>query len=172
MESKIYLGLGSNLGDKILNLNNAVKEIFSDSNCRVIRCSSIYETTPFGFEEQEIFFNAVLEIESDYSIEKLFDFIKSIEKKLGRENNFKWGPRIIDIDILLFNQLIYSSSRITVPHSDMLKRDFVIIPLLELNDALVFPATKQKISDFVNDDLEKHIISKLESRINCGDSLA
>lgn len=172
MGNNIYLGLGTNLGNKIPNLNNAAREIDTDIKCSLIKCSSIYETSPCGFEDQENFFNAVVEITSDYSVEELFDFIKSVEIKLGRKDNIKWGPRIIDIDILLYNELAYSSDRITVPHKELLKRDFVIVPLLELNNDIVYPGTKEKISNSLVDFPDRHIISKLETKINFGESLA
>ncbi len=160
-----YIGLGSNVGDKIFNITTAVKEIILNENCSLEKISSIYETKPYGVKEQENFINSVLKIKTKYDLVELFYFMKSIEKKLGRSKTKKWGPREIDLDILFFNTEIYSDEMINVPHKDIENRDFVLVPLCEIDKDLVHPVLKKKICDMLSDKIEKNIIKKLQVNI-------
>ena len=103
-----------------------------------------------------------------YKLLELLDRLKAIEKKIGRENGAKWGPREIDLDILLFNDLIFSNDRITVPHKELVKRDFVLIPLSEIAPDLIHPALNQKISDICIVESEKTVIGKIQQKLTFG----
>src|ERR1039457_6182516 len=131
-ENISYIALGSNKGDRFEHLTKALQEIINDKNNIIEDISSIYETLPYGFKDQGNFYNAAIKIKTSYELIELLDFLKSIEKKIGREDSIKWGPREIDIDILFYNDLIFSNNRITVPHKEAARRDFVLIPLSEI----------------------------------------
>ena len=126
----IFLSLGSNIGDKKLNLINALSELSEYVNIKKI--SSLYESDPLLFENQDNFYNIVIEIEYEETAYDLLNIIKNIEIKLGRQTTFRYGPRIIDIDILFFNNQIIQEENLTIPHYDWHNRKFVVEPLSEL----------------------------------------
>jgi 2-amino-4-hydroxy-6-hydroxymethyldihydropteridine diphosphokinase len=147
MGTKAFIALGSNLGDRLNFLRGSVDLIDNDINCRVIEESSVYESKPFGIENQENFLNAVIEIITDYSVIELFNKLKKIEKTLGRHSSVRWGPREIDLDLLFFNQLIYSDENLNIPHRGIIERDFVLVPLKEIAPDFVHPELKLRIGD-------------------------
>ncbi|HUX61632.1 MAG TPA: 2-amino-4-hydroxy-6-hydroxymethyldihydropteridine diphosphokinase [Ignavibacteriaceae bacterium] len=157
--------MGSNKGDKVLFLRKAVQEIADDSKCKIELNSSIYETIPYGIKEQDNFLNAVIKISTLYNLTELFCFLKSIETKLGRLGGAKWGPREIDLDILFFNEIIYSDGKITVPHKEIEYRDFVLTPLCEIAPNLSHPVLNQKISDICIDKKDMTIIGKIKDKL-------
>jgi 2-amino-4-hydroxy-6-hydroxymethyldihydropteridine diphosphokinase len=166
MVNNIFLGLGSNKGDRIKFLLNAVEKIKNNTNCILVNSSSVYETTPYGNIDQENFFNAVISISSDLSPDELFNFIKQIEQELGRfELNKKWGPREIDIDILFYNQLIYIKDNLIIPHSEVLKRDFVLVPLIEIAPAFIHPVEGKQLSELSLAGIESHIVTKFDYKL-------
>lgn len=126
----IFLSLGSNIGDKKLNIKNALS--FLSEYVNIKKVSSLYESDPLLFENQDNFYNLVIEIEFEKSAVDLLNIIKNIEIKLGRQKTFRYGPRIIDIDILFFNNQIIQEENLTVPHYDWHNRKFVVVPLSEL----------------------------------------
>ena len=160
-----YIGIGSNLGDKRENFRKAADLINSNPKCRIIKASSIYETKPYGFKHSSNFLNAVMKIETEYSLQDLFGFLKRIEKKLGRKKSEKWTAREIDLDILFYDNLVYSDQIITVPHKGITSRDFVLLPLQELEPDLIHPELKEKIADISTGHLEKNIIRKIPGKI-------
>lgn len=161
MENKVYLGLGSNKGDRLEHIKDAVYYLNAVTRSEVTKCSLIYETTPYGGVKQDNFYNAVCEYQTELSLTQLLFTVKEIEKTLGREESGKWGPREIDIDILLYNDLIYEDESLIVPHKEMLKRDFVIIPLVEINPDIVHPVLNVKLGEIKFNEEEKHIVNKL-----------
>ncbi|MBM4171781.1 MAG: 2-amino-4-hydroxy-6-hydroxymethyldihydropteridine diphosphokinase [Ignavibacteria bacterium] len=162
MADKIFLGLGSNKGDRLYFLKKTVAELQS-FNVNIVNYSSVYETIPYGNKEQKNFYNAVVEVSSSLTIDNLFNLIKRLEKQLGRkESKEKWAPREIDIDILFYNQLIYKSDKLNIPHPGILERDFVMIPLLEIDKNFFHPIEKKELFQFDLKSIEKHIIQKLE----------
>ena len=108
-------------------------------------------------------------MKTDFSLLELFNFLKSIEKELDRSKTEKWGDREIDLDILFYNELVYSDEIITVPHKGIPKRDFVLIPLCEINSELIHPELKQKICDITVPDSEKCVIRKLPEKLLVND---
>lgn len=162
MENKVYLGLGSNKGDKLDNIKKAIKALNLLSGSKVTGCSSLYETIPYGNVKQDDFYNAVCEFTTNLLLPDLFDSVKNIEIQLGRQKGEKWGPREIDIDILLYNDLIYKDERLTIPHKELIKRDFVVKPLLELNPAIIHPELKIKLADVKFTVEDKYIIKQID----------
>ena len=126
----IFLSLGSNIGDKKLNITKALSELSEYVNIKKV--SSLYESDPLLFENQDKFYNLVIEIEYEETALDLLNIIKNIEIKIGRQSTFRYGPRIIDIDILFFNNQVIKEENLTIPHYDWHNRRFVVEPLSEL----------------------------------------
>ena len=126
----IFLSLGSNIGDKKLNITNALFELSEYVNIKKV--SSLYESDPLLFENQDKFYNLVIEIEYEETALDLLNIIKNIEIKIGRQSTFRYGPRVIDIDILFFNNQVIQEENLTIPHYDWHNRKFVVEPLSEL----------------------------------------
>ncbi len=144
-----YLGLGSNLGDREANINRALAELNRSGVCTVTRVSSIYETEPVGIPEQPDFLNAVAEIETGTAPRELLTTIREIERNIGREKTFKWGPRIIDIDVLLYGEQRLAEENLEIPHPEMHNRAFVLTPLAEIAPEIIHPVlnlTAQQMS--------------------------
>jgi 2-amino-4-hydroxy-6-hydroxymethyldihydropteridine diphosphokinase len=135
-----YLGLGSNLGDRRAHLSAAVSEL-PRHGVSVLASSAVYDTEPVGLVlDQPTFLNACLRVQTDLGPEELLDACKEVERVVGRAaGGPRHGPRVIDVDVLLLGDLTYSSPRLTLPHAEVLTRRFVLVPLLELDPALVLP---------------------------------
>jgi 2-amino-4-hydroxy-6-hydroxymethyldihydropteridine diphosphokinase len=161
MQNKAYIGIGSNKGDKLSFLKKAIEKINKNGKSKVEICSSVYETKPLMNLNKENFLNAAIKISTEYSPLELFNFLKGIERDLGRSKSEKWGDREIDLDILFYNHLVYSDDMITIPHKEIVNRDFVLVPLCEIDSELVHPELKKKICDIRVKDSEKCIIRKL-----------
>lgn len=136
--NRSFISLGSNMGDRLEMLKQAVRLLTEHSSIEVSEVSSIYETAPVGFTEQEAFLNMVILVQTDLSAPALLDICQEIERKLDRKREIRWGPRTIDLDILLFNQDRMDSERLTIPHPRMHERAFVLVPLLEIDGAQDF----------------------------------
>ncbi|HYZ11957.1 MAG TPA: 2-amino-4-hydroxy-6-hydroxymethyldihydropteridine diphosphokinase [Actinomycetota bacterium] len=127
-----YLGLGSNLGDRLEHLRRAVG-LLRERGVRVLRSSRVYETEPVGGPDQPDYLNAVLEVDTDGTARELLEVCLAAEAALGRERAERWGPRVIDVDLLTFDQETIYQPDLQVPHPRMHERAFVLIPLLELD---------------------------------------
>ncbi|PKM78875.1 MAG: 2-amino-4-hydroxy-6-hydroxymethyldihydropteridine diphosphokinase [Firmicutes bacterium HGW-Firmicutes-13] len=137
-----YLGLGSNLGDRISYLNKAVDILNSHEHISVIKVSSFYETDPVGYEEQGKFMNCVVLCETELSPYELLKYIQKIEITLKRVRTIRWGPRTIDVDILMYGDLeINDEPHLVIPHLRMTEREFVLTPLAEIAPEAVHPST-------------------------------
>jgi len=134
----IYLGLGSNLDDRLANLRAAVKRL--PPQVTLLAESAVYETPPWGVEDQPGFLNMVVRGETELAPAALRDHVKRIEGEVGRTPTYRWGPRIIDIDILLYDDLIMDSPSLVIPHPQMHKRPFVLVPLAAIAPDVVHPA--------------------------------
>jgi 2-amino-4-hydroxy-6-hydroxymethyldihydropteridine diphosphokinase len=136
-----YLGLGSNVGDRLAHLRAAVAAL-DERGVTVLASSSVYETEPVGLvPDQRDFFNACLQIETALEPEPLLDACKDTERAIGRRaGGPRHGPRVIDVDVLLLDALRYSSPRLALPHADLGSRRFVLVPLLELDPELALPS--------------------------------
>jgi 2-amino-4-hydroxy-6-hydroxymethyldihydropteridine diphosphokinase len=156
--NEVYLGLGSNVGDRLLNLNKAI-ELLSEK-IQILKKSKIYISKAVGYTDQPDFYNMVLYGKTDLSPEELFNFIKDVEKNVGRVYRFHWGPREIDIDILFYNDLVYKSDKLNIPHPRLHERDFVLLPLIELNPKLFHPVLNKRVSD-LKELMENSVIGVL-----------
>jgi 2-amino-4-hydroxy-6-hydroxymethyldihydropteridine diphosphokinase len=134
----VYVGLGSNLGDRSLNLKSAIG-LMAERGITVLKTSSVYETVPVG-PPQPDFLNAVCAADTELSVRELLSTLQLIEQEMGRVPAEKWGPRIIDLDILLFADLMLTDDDLTVPHPELTKRNFAMIPLLEIAPDLDLPS--------------------------------
>jgi len=134
---KAFLGLGSNLGNRVENIRSAVRLMSNNPDIRIIAVSSFYESAAIGYTDQPDFVNTVIEIETTLPAMELLGFVLQTENTLGRIRNQRWGPRVIDIDILIYDELTMRTDALTVPHPRMLERAFVIVPLAEIEPHLV-----------------------------------
>ena len=147
IQQKIVLALGSNLGDRLNHLNGAVNrlnEMIDD-----MRCSSVYETAAWGYEEQPNFLNMVLSGSYSYSAISLLRFCQTTEQIIGRTPSFIYGPREIDIDILLYGNNVIEKDGLTIPHPRMSTRAFVLIPLAEIHPELIIPGISITVEGLV-----------------------
>jgi len=134
--AKAYLGLGSNLGDKKTNLTTALELLYKNPLIEVLKSSSFYETEPIGFNEQDWFLNAVVKVETSLDPYKLLSFCQAIEDRLRRKRLIRWGPRTMDVDILLYENFSSEDPMLTIPHPRMAERAFVLVPLEEIEPDL------------------------------------
>ncbi|MFC2064080.1 2-amino-4-hydroxy-6-hydroxymethyldihydropteridine diphosphokinase [Chloroflexota bacterium] len=160
MNYTIYLSLGSNLGNRLLNLETAIQYLHPE--IEIIKRSSVYETPPWGYEDQPPFLNMVIVGQTMYSPGKLLKFLKSIEKEMGRMASFRFGPRLIDLDILFYDQLILESEELVIPHPRISERAFVLVPMAEIAPDLIHPKLDQRIKDLL-DKLDTWGIEKYEA---------
>ena len=142
--NSIYLSLGSNIGDRAYNLKTALNKL--SQILEIKKISSIYETEPLLHQDQDNFLNIITEVSYSQKAENLLTNIKDIEKKMGREATFRFGPRIIDIDIIFFNCQEINEDNLTIPHKEWKNRLFVIAPLYEILDKKI-DQSKYNISD-------------------------
>ena len=155
MDNITYIGIGSNQGNKYENCVLAIESICSHKKNNLLKQSSLYLTEPWGYKEQDDFINAVIKIETSLSPLNLLSILQSIERKLGKKKNGKWGPRTIDLDILFYNNQTLESPQLTIPHPLLHQRGFVLIPLKEIDHHLKHPVFNQTVSqlfDRLNDD--------------------
>ncbi|MBS4193398.1 2-amino-4-hydroxy-6-hydroxymethyldihydropteridine diphosphokinase [Bacillus sp. FJAT-49705] len=151
MKSEAYIALGSNIGNRFENFKEAITSIVAAPKIKVVKTSSIYETDPVGYEEQDQFLNMVIQVKTDLTSTELLDVCLEIEKKLGRKRGIRWGPRTIDLDILLYNQENINSEKLIVPHPRMHERAFVIIPLLEIQSGIKIPTMETPLQAVLED---------------------
>lgn len=139
---KYFLSLGSNVGNREKNLDLALS-LLSQNHIRILERSSLYETQPVDFSDQPWFLNQVIEIQTSLEPQALFILIQCIEKSLGRKPIHDKGPRILDIDILLAEDTVLQSEKLTIPHPRMEKRNFVLVPLKEISPHTVHPVLEK-----------------------------
>ncbi len=135
----VYIGLGSNLENPVFQIQIALKQLQTLPEISFIECSQSYGSTPLGPEDQPDFVNAVCRLKTSLSPRELLVALQKIEFEQGRIKRRHWGERLIDLDILQYNDIEMSSADLTIPHAEMAKRDFVLIPLAELSPGLVIP---------------------------------
>ena len=141
----VYLALGSNLGQRQKNLSRALRNIATELD--ILKYSSIYETPPWGVTEQPRFLNQVIQGTTVLPPHALLDFLKKIERKMGRVETVRFGPRVIDLDILLYGERLVNTPRLQIPHPRMHERAFVLVPLEKIEPTLVIPGQQQTITD-------------------------
>ena len=135
-----FIGIGSNLRDPAVQCRDAFRRIGAIPEIRLLRRSSLYRTEPVGPEDQPWFINAVAEIRADLPPKKLFEALNEIERKMGRTDGPRWGPRVIDLDLLLYGQEVVAEEDLVIPHPELHRRRFVLEPLCELASYVIHPA--------------------------------
>jgi 2-amino-4-hydroxy-6-hydroxymethyldihydropteridine diphosphokinase len=145
MPRDVFIGSGSNLGDRMAELALAAKLLSPD--IRVLKASKVYETPPWGYEDQPAFLNQALQVESELDPPSLLKYLKVIEKRMGRKATFRYGPRVIDLDILFYDSLIYSTDELQIPHPLAAERAFVLVPMHEIAPDFIHPALGKTISE-------------------------
>jgi 2-amino-4-hydroxy-6-hydroxymethyldihydropteridine diphosphokinase len=152
--STVYIGIGSNLGDRHKNCLRAI-ELLKQNGLLATRQSSMYETEPWGLTGQPEFVNMAVETETELAPEPLLALLKKIEKDMGRRDTVRWGPRIIDLDILLYDDIIMNTDALTIPHPLMHEREFVLRPLSEIAEEKVHPVLKKRIGELLKEKTMK-----------------
>ncbi|MCG2713014.1 MAG: 2-amino-4-hydroxy-6-hydroxymethyldihydropteridine diphosphokinase [Candidatus Omnitrophica bacterium] len=153
---KVYLGIGSNLGNRGRNVEKSLRLLEAEKEIRVKKQSSLYKTKPVGGPKQRDFKNGVVLIETTLAVKPLLKVIKSIENKLGRKKGApRWGPRVIDLDILVYEQLVLKSKLLSVPHPRMHKRFFVLAPFAQIASRFKHPLLNKTVGK---------LLSELESK--------
>lgn len=143
----VYLALGSNLDDRLANLKEAVASLPPQMDVRAK--SHVYETPPWGYENQPKFLNQALKVQTYLEPEPLLKHIKRLEIALGRKASFQNGPRLIDIDILFYDELVMNTPTLTIPHPRLHERGFVLLPMMDIAPDLIHPVTQKSIREMV-----------------------
>ncbi|MBL7566113.1 2-amino-4-hydroxy-6-hydroxymethyldihydropteridine diphosphokinase [Staphylococcus saccharolyticus] len=155
---KAYLGLGSNIGEREIQLQEAIKILDSFKGVEVTQISDIYETEPVGYTEQPLFLNLCVEIETNLNPQDLLARCLDVEQQLHRVRVISWGPRTLDVDILLYDDLIIEEENLSIPHPRMTERAFVLTPLNDIAPNRVEPRSHQTIQNLVmvDDTVKKY----------------
>ncbi len=141
----LYLGLGTNLGNRLDNLQKAVSSLSQIMSVTAV--SPIYQSEPWGVTDQPPFLNMCIEASTVLNPNTLLHYLKNLESELGRQKSYKWGPRLIDIDILLYDDTIIDNDSLTIPHAQMAERAFVIVPLADIAPDLIHPVFNKTIAE-------------------------
>jgi 2-amino-4-hydroxy-6-hydroxymethyldihydropteridine diphosphokinase len=156
-----YIGAGSNIGNKLLSCKNGINALARLQNTQIKKWSKFYQTEPVDFKNQDWFINGVVEIETDLDAFQLIKELKSIEHDAGRvDNTVRFGPRILDMDILLFDDMVMNSSGLIIPHPRMHKRRFVLKPICDIDPSIIHPVLNKEMQVLLAslDENEQRII--------------
>ena len=159
--NKAYIALGTNIGNWKNNFNQSFKMI--NQLGLIKKFSSFYLSYPYGYKNQNYFYNTVIKLETNLEPRKLFNELQLIEKKLQKNKPFLNGPRRIDLDIIFFNKLVLTSNILTIPHKSAHKRDFVLLPLIEINPFFIHPTKKISIKK-LQQNIKKNYVFKVIRR--------
>jgi 2-amino-4-hydroxy-6-hydroxymethyldihydropteridine diphosphokinase len=158
----VYLCIGSNVGDRRRQLRQSI-ELINKQIGKVARSSKLYETQPWGKTDQDPFLNQVVMVNTTLDPRQILEANTKIERELGRERKEKWGPRIIDIDILFYGKRVIRDKGLEIPHPELHKRAFVLVPLMELDPTLVHPILNTTIDELYMDCEDESDVVMLES---------
>jgi 2-amino-4-hydroxy-6-hydroxymethyldihydropteridine diphosphokinase len=155
MQNIAYLGVGSNMGDRSNFLYQSIVNLQNHEEIEVITSSSIFETKPVGYTNQDYFLNMVIKVRTSLNPHDLLRVAQEIERKSGRKREIRWGPRTLDLDILLYNQENIVTDDLIIPHPRMAERAFVLIPLLEIEEPIDNPYIKIPVSSSIDELQER-----------------
>ncbi len=158
----VYLGLGSNIGEKVDIIKKSLEIMETNYDVKIKKISSFYETEPMEYKNQDWFVNAVAEIETNLTPEKLLEAINEIEIEIERIRTLKWGPRSIDIDILYYDQELIATAELQIPHLRLSARSFVLIPLDEIAKDVKHPILNKKPMEMYDMLYSPSVVKKLE----------
>jgi 2-amino-4-hydroxy-6-hydroxymethyldihydropteridine diphosphokinase len=156
-----YIGIGSNLGDKRSHCEKAISQILKSDRHKLLAKSSFFKTQPVGYTSQDWFVNGVIKIETNLEAPELLRTLKTIESQLGRSETFRWGPRTIDLDILFFDDIETHTDELQIPHPLIQDRQFVLVPLVEIDRNLIHPVLKKTIHELLNNLKRDQGVEKL-----------
>ncbi len=156
-----YIGVGSNLGDRLHQCEEAISEILKVDRNKLLAKSSFFNTEPLGYLHQNWFVNGVIKIETDLEALDLLQSLKSTERQLGRLETFRWGPRTIDLDILFFDEACIETPELRVPHPRLQERRFVLVPLAEIDSNFLHPVFKKTIRELLDEIRETQRVEKV-----------
>jgi 2-amino-4-hydroxy-6-hydroxymethyldihydropteridine diphosphokinase len=159
MKHRVFIALGSNLGDRRANLRNAVASLPPEVHC--LAESPVYQTPPWGFTDQPEFLNQVIEAETDLSPAELMIHLKKLETQLGRIPTFRYGPRLVDLDILFYDDCLIDQPNLTIPHPRLQERAFVLVPLADLTPHLQHPAIGLTVTELLA-NVDTHHVQRYE----------
>ncbi len=165
----VYIGIGSNIGDKIHQCEKAVLEILKIDRHKLLAKSSFYKTKPIGYTDQDWFVNGVIKIETDLEAIDLLRALKDIESYLGRRETFQWGPREIDLDILFFDDQKIHWGELQIPHPRLHERQFVLIPIVEIDRSFLHPILKKTLGELLENLRDDQGIEKIQSSCSSED---
>lgn len=148
---KVYIAIGSNMGDRHKIVETAINRIKEDKKISNVRISTLIETEPYGYLEQEQFLNGAIEITTEYTAQELLKKLQELEQLADRKRIVRWGPRTLDLDIIFYGDDIIDEENLKIPHYDMNNRTFVLEPLYELNKDYVHPVLNKTISEMLED---------------------
>ena len=140
-----YIGFGSNIGDRLVHIQNAIHTLSKTEGITLQKISSVYKTDPIGYEAQAQFLNGVAAIQTNLPPLSLLHTLKDIETIIGRQHRIRWGPREIDLDILIYGDLCFQTEKLVIPHPEMHLRRFVLVPLAEIAPDIVHPVFQETI---------------------------
>ncbi|BAP85829.1 2-amino-4-hydroxy-6-hydroxymethyldihydropteridine pyrophosphokinase [Paucilactobacillus hokkaidonensis JCM 18461] len=158
MTSRAYLSIGSNIGERQANLQQAVEQLKANQQIKVVRVSSIYETQPVGGVKQDDFLNIAVAIQTSLNPNVLLDYLHEVEQALHRKRLVRWGPRTIDLDILYFDDLVSADKTLTLPHPEIKNRLFVLVPMEEITAD--DPKKLQQIKSMINTTSDQNWVRK------------
>jgi 2-amino-4-hydroxy-6-hydroxymethyldihydropteridine diphosphokinase len=151
MKQIAHIGIGSNVGKKLVRCQEAISEILKVDRHRLLAQSSFYKTAPLGYTAQDWFVNGVIKVETDLTAHELLRSLKTIESHLGRRETFRWGPRTIDLDLLFYDEEQIQTGELQVPHPLLHKRQFVLVPLVEIDPSFLHPILNKTVQELLND---------------------
>lgn len=151
-----FIGIGTNLGDRKKHIAEALERLERRTDIKVIKSSSLYVTEPIGYVGQDWFLNCVVEVMTSMPPRELLSHCLSIEEQMGRTRTMQWGPRIIDLDILLYDDTVIEDDELTVPHPNMDKRRFVLVPIVEIAPDVIHPKLNKTVTDLLKNLKDAH----------------